>query len=91
MSKKWYEAGSAYKKSAEIFSTQLSSKHEAATSLVDAANCFKKVDVDAATDCFQQVCVKISSFKLKTVISFWLSSIALRFNYLFINFSKVMV
>jgi len=54
MSKKWYEAGSAYKKSAEIFSTQLSSKHEAATSLVDAANCFKKVDVDAATDCFQQ-------------------------------------
>jgi len=53
MSKNWNEAGSAYKKAAEL-SNQLSCKHEAATSLVDAANCYKKVDVEAAANCFQE-------------------------------------
>ena len=78
MSKKWYEAGSAYKKSAEIFSTQLSSKHEAATSLVDAANCYKKVDVDAATDCFQQVWfvyICITLWELDTKLFYFVSNL----------------
>ena len=88
MSKKWYEAGSAYKKSAEIFSTQLSSKHEAATSLVDAANCYKKVDVDAATDCFQQVWIVYKTISYNRLLNFadfgWLNSFYL--SLFFINF-----
>lgn len=47
MAKKWKEAGSAFRKSAEI-QRSLQNKHEAASNLVDAGNCYKKADAQEA-------------------------------------------
>lgn len=41
MSKNWYEAGNAFLEAGRLC-MQIESNHEAATSFVDAANCFKK-------------------------------------------------
>lgn len=53
MSKKWKEAGLAFRKSAEI-QQSLQNKHEAASNLVDAGNCYKKADTDEAIKALSQ-------------------------------------
>jgi len=53
MSKKWVEAGNAFIKTADI-RIELSSKHDAATCLVDGANCYKKCDADKAIAAFKR-------------------------------------
>lgn len=51
MSKKWPLAGSAFLKSADL-NVELRNKHEAATNLVDGANCYKKCEPDSAVSAF---------------------------------------
>ncbi|XP_039253410.2 alpha-soluble NSF attachment protein-like [Styela clava] len=50
MLKKWNEAGNAFCKSADI-QQSLQNKHESASNFVDAGNCYKKSDADAAIKC----------------------------------------
>ncbi len=45
------EAGQAFVKSAELNLQKGDAKHEAASNYVDAANCFKKSNPQAAVDC----------------------------------------
>ncbi|XP_785670.2 alpha-soluble NSF attachment protein [Strongylocentrotus purpuratus] len=53
MAKKWQEAGDAFCRAATV-SISLDSKHEAATSYVDAGSCYKKVDPKKAISSLQQ-------------------------------------
>ncbi|XP_055385793.1 alpha-soluble NSF attachment protein-like [Condylostylus longicornis] len=50
MSKNWNKAGQAFCEAANLHS-RVGSRHDAATMYVDAANCFKKTDVDGAANC----------------------------------------
>jgi len=52
VAKKWGEAGKAFLRSADC-QIKAQSKHEAATNYVDAANCFKKVDVPESINCLK--------------------------------------
>ena len=45
MAKKWAAAGSAFCEAATLHS-KAGSRHDAATNYVDAANCYKKTDVN---------------------------------------------
>ena len=54
MSKKWSDAGCAFQKAADIH-IELGNKHEAASNLVDGANCFKKSNPDEAIMAFLRV------------------------------------
>ncbi|XP_050296891.1 alpha-soluble NSF attachment protein [Anthonomus grandis grandis] len=51
MAKNWSSAGSAFSEAAKLH-LQSGSRHEAATNYVDAANCYKKTDVNEAVTCF---------------------------------------
>jgi len=53
MSKKWPNAGGAFLKSADI-NIDLGNKHEAATNLIDGANCYKKCDPESAISAFNR-------------------------------------
>lgn len=53
MSKKWSCAGEAFLKSADI-NIELRNKHEAASNLVDGANCYKKSDAENAISAFNR-------------------------------------
>lgn len=50
MGKHWKDAGDAFKEAARAHQNK-SSKHDSASALVDAANCYRKVDGKAAVDC----------------------------------------
>ncbi|CAK9798913.1 Alpha-soluble NSF attachment protein [Anthophora quadrimaculata] len=50
MSKNWSSAGSAFFETAELHA-KAGSRHDAATSYVDAANCYKKYDINEAISC----------------------------------------
>jgi len=53
MAKKWSAAGTIFSKIASIQLNTLQSKHEAATLYVDAANCYRKSDFEAAITSFK--------------------------------------
>lgn len=59
MLKNWSEAGEIYKKIADC-RLALNSSYEAATSFVDAANCFKKEDTDKAIESFKEAVILYS-------------------------------
>ncbi|PAA89494.1 hypothetical protein BOX15_Mlig005420g1 [Macrostomum lignano] len=50
MGKHWREAGDAFSKAAEAHSSK-NSRHDSASALVDAANCYRKVDGKQAIGC----------------------------------------
>ncbi|XP_014249048.1 alpha-soluble NSF attachment protein [Cimex lectularius] len=50
MAKKWGNAGSAFCEAASLHA-KVGSKHDAASNLVDAANCFKKSDPNEGVNC----------------------------------------
>lgn len=56
MAKKWNEAGGSFVKAAEMALKRGEAKHEAATNYVDAANCFRKNNIQAAVDCMGKAC-----------------------------------
>eukprot|EP00850_Spirogloea_muscicola_P007361 SM000037S13496 [mRNA] locus=s37:238975:240979:+ [translate_table: standard] len=47
------KGGETYRRLSELQLTKLDSKHEAASALVDAANCYKKGNTPAALECLQ--------------------------------------
>lgn len=55
MAKKWGSAGNAFVQAATI-NLQAENRHGAATSFLDAANCFKKVDGNEAVNCLSKAC-----------------------------------
>ncbi|XP_031835469.1 alpha-soluble NSF attachment protein [Nomia melanderi] len=50
MAKKWNSAGSAFYEAAEV-NGKVGNRHDAATNYVDAANCFKKSNINEAISC----------------------------------------
>lgn len=50
MAKKWSQAGAAFAEAANLHAKQ-GSRHDAATNLVDASNCYKKTDPNEAVAC----------------------------------------
>lgn len=50
MAKNWSAAGRAFYEAAELHA-KVGSRHDAATNYVDAANCFKKTDINEAISC----------------------------------------
>lgn len=50
IAKKWNDAGNAFCKAAEIHQS-LQNKHDSASNLVDAGNCYKKTDAESAIKC----------------------------------------
>lgn len=50
MAKNWSAAGHAFCEAADLHS-KVGSRHDAATNYVDAANCFKKADINEAISC----------------------------------------
>lgn len=44
MAKNWSAAGKAFQQAADLQLNKQKNKHEAATQLIDAANCVRKVD-----------------------------------------------
>jgi alpha-soluble NSF attachment protein len=53
VSSSWQEAGDAYMKASELFTTKLSSSHEASAAMMDAGNCYKKVNPPQAINAFR--------------------------------------
>lgn len=54
VAKSWDKAGQTYKKLTELQRKHLDSLHEAASSLIEAGNCFKKTNQQEALACIQQ-------------------------------------
>uniref|UniRef100_A0A183BN77 Alpha-soluble NSF attachment protein n=1 Tax=Globodera pallida TaxID=36090 RepID=A0A183BN77_GLOPA len=53
LSKNWNGAGGAFLKAAQVYDRG-DSKHDAAMNFGEAGNCFRKVDLQKAVDCFQK-------------------------------------
>lgn len=53
MAKRWNDAGQAFEQAASLHLKQ-TNKHDAGSMLVDAANCYKKVDAQKAVKCLEQ-------------------------------------
>lgn len=53
VAKKWDKAGDTFRKLANV-SVQLGNKHQGATSLIDASNCFRKSNIEDSVKCLQE-------------------------------------